>query len=186
MTRPGIELRSPGLLANIYPLGQWTGFSSWRWRTPPDCETPNSPDTPQMPLAGFASILGRIQAYDELSWWSIFLLHEQNFFNHLLTVINWTFLFNKVNVFVVLVALRPSSNSKAKVPKLDYVAHSSEQFCISHTEWSNAQHVSAPTIRILQTIVSNFHCWNWFGYVIYVRQNSTHQLLLKILTHITI
>ena len=97
------------------------------------------------------------------------------------TVINCIFTFCIINVFAcfggVIVQLELA---KQKFPNKTTIHCAAFK---SHSEGNNAQHISALTWTIPPTTPGNLHGFIWFGHVIYVSKNSTHQNMAKVLTH---
>ena len=72
---------------------------------------------------------------------------------------------------------------EAKVSEFDFGCSFSCWVFKSLTEWSNAQHVRAPTTRILSTTASSSHSLNCFGHVSYAPRSSMFQNISKLSTH---
>ena len=111
-----------------------------------------------------------------LAWLLRFLPPEQNFLNHLVTVL-WSiapspfvqqmFLF----AFSVLRLSRLCCMFICAAFKLPM-------------DWSNIQHVSASTTTILPTTVGTLHNLNFSSHMIYVLQTSIYQNITKLLTRL--
>ena len=71
----------------------------------------------------------------------------------------------------------PVQNCKAQIPKVDYLACSSERL-LNLTRVSNTQCVCSPTTKILSTLVDTFHGLNCFSHIIYMLQ-----YIAKLLIH---
>ena len=108
----------------------------------------------------------------DLVWLSRFLQFEQNFINHLVTVLWFTapspFIKQLLLVALVMLWLSLNSLSISSWIWLHYIF-----ICTtfkSYMEWSNAQHANTPTVMILPTTMSTFHGLNYFVhiYVLYI------------------
>ena len=113
----------------------------------------------------------------DLSWSLKFYQH--NFLNRLLTIL-WSIMpspFIQQMFGVASAALRFSSNSSSS-----QIRHRSTIIWAafkSHTEWSIAQRVSAPTTTILPTTAVSLHGLIYFGHWIYAPQTSIYQNTAK-------
>ena len=117
--------------------------------------------------------------------WSLRLLQlEWNFLKHLVCVL-WLAMSSSFAQQMFLVdsaTLYPSLNLSSKSSQIRLCCLFICEAFKSHTEWSNAQHVSTPITMILPTTVSTFHGLNCFGHVIYELQTSLYQNIVKLLT----
>ena len=85
---------------------------------------------------------------------------KQNFLNHLVTIL-WSFV--PWLFFVALYGIM----AQFKLIKYRLYVHLCVFKSYTHTEWSNAQHVSTPTTRILSTTIDIFYGLNCFSHMIY-------------------
>ena len=142
---------------------------SWGSCITRDYEMTSSPDTLRVIFTRFASLVCRmvwesiVLGLPDLAGSSWFLQLKRNFLNLLASVL-WS-----TNVFGCFCGV---------MSQFELVKHkfSSVTFT-SQTEWTNNQHVSAPTTMILPTAGGTF------GHVIKVSQTSTYQNIAKHLTH---
>ena len=116
---------------------------------------------PDLPLLLGESLEITVLGLLDLSWSLRFLQTEQNFLNHLVTVL-WSTVFTvcTTNIFCYFWT--------RKVTELDLCG---TFICVafkSHKKWSNA-----PSTTVLLTIVNTFHSLNCFGHMIYMQQTCT-------------
>ena len=144
---------------------------SWL-RTKLDVEMSSSPDTRYLLLAGFASMSWSVVLESTvLDLLNLTLKPVQNFLNHLVTVL-WS---TPTSPFAQRMFLVASA-------ELWFIS----AFFESHTKWSNAQCISAPTSTILTTIVGTYNGLNCFGHLTYALQSSTYQNRAKLFFHLII
>ena len=121
-------------------------FKRWRLRSTLDCKMSSSPDILHVLLARFTS-KDWSTVSESLVWLSKFLQPERNFFNYLVTPLWLTApsTFAQQIFLVASATLWPDSNSWSIS---SWITLSCTFLCLafkSHTEWSNAQRVCAPT-----------------------------------------
>ena len=148
---------------------------SWRWLTTLACEMLSSPDTLQVLLNGFTSMVWSMASkftvlgQHDLAWLSRFLQLEQNFLNHLVTVLQSTAPspFEQQMFLVASTVLWPSLNLLSISSRIRLHCTFICAAFKSHMEWSNA-HVCIPTTMILPTIAGGLYCLNCFSHVMYM------------------
>ena len=153
---------------------------------------PSSPNILRIQLTGFVSLAwstvseSMLLGSPDLARSSRSLQREWNFLNHLITALRSSVFspFAQPKFLVASWVLWPNSNFWIIISsqiRLHFMF-----FCAafkSHTQWSNTQHVNAPTTTILPTTTSTNLSLNCFGHMIYAAKTSTYQDIVKLLTH---
>ena len=149
------------------------------WQTTLDNDMPSSPDDLRVLLVGFVSCLAYgLRLHGFMSTWSYLIIKGLATRTKFLEssgyhiVISSAITFRNTNIFSSEV-MWPRSNSQSSVHEFHYT------FIYlafkSHTEWINAQRVSAPTTTLLPTTTGTYYRLNCFSHVIYAAQTSTYQ-----------
>ena len=107
------------------------------------------PLTRLVSMAWSMTLESMVLALPDLAWLLKFLQPKWKFLNYLVTVLGPTMQIIRGCTFICL-AFK------------------------SHTQWSNTQHVSTPTIMILSTLADIYYGLNYFGPMIYISQTSMH------------